>query len=176
MAAEVETYTKFEGLENRLARVYTRFQKRFENQPELSQFWAGVALDEMEHSSMLRLCRQRGRPSTHSVAESVYKFIDILIESVESISEKPDLTVAEAFYAALLMEASELDDVYAQLIHGWLPDQLAAREALKEVMEANLRAHHERFAEAADRFLPDPAFGMAFRNLSKKHNPRQMAC
>jgi hypothetical protein len=52
--------------------------------------------------------------------------------------------------------------VYSRLIGGLLPESRAA------IVE-HLETHHEKFAAAAEKFLRDPAFVAAFRNLARRH-------
>jgi hypothetical protein len=166
MPNKIPLYSKIEGYENRLGHVYIGFHERFKDRPDLARFWSDAALEEMQHGAILRFCREHGNLTSAVVDDLICDHIESLIETVASVARKPDLSVNEAFYASLLVEASELDDLYARLIEGLLPDH----RLLYESIEANLRSHHVRFAEAADRFLSDPAFVAAFRNLSRKHH------
>jgi hypothetical protein len=168
MLSEVELYTRVEGFENRLGHVYIEFNARFKDRPELAKFWSESALEEMQHGSMLRFCREHKSMNGSDIDPAACERIENLLETVSSVAKKPDLTVKEAFYASLLMEASELDELFSKLTRGMLPDHLFLYEAVK----ASLRSHHDRFAEAADRFLGDPAFAAAFRNLSRKQTAR----
>ena len=169
MANEVELYSRFEALENRMAQLYLAFYERFKHQPELAKFWSEVALEEMQHASILRYCIEQRSFSPDSIDSSVSDRIEGLVDTVAALARKPDLTVDEAFYASLLVEASELDDVYSQLAKTLIANHVLLYDAI----QAGLHAHHERFADAADRFLRDPAFVAAFRNLSKKHGERR---
>ena len=165
MPNKIELYTRIEGYEHRLGHVYIGFHERFKDRPELARFWSEAAFEEMQHGAILRFCRENGNFSNDTVDDALCNRIESLIDTVASVAKKPDLSVDEAFYASLLVEASELDDVYARLTGGLLPDH----RLLYESIRANLRSHHEQFSEAAGRFLSDPAFVAAFSNLSSKH-------
>jgi hypothetical protein len=155
-----------ESREYDLANVYFRFHERFKDKPAVAKFWSEAALDEMQHGAILRFCRQHGNITEDTIEEITCEQIESLLGTVATVSRRDDLTMKEAFYASLLMEASELDEVYSKLTRGLLPDHAILYEAI----HANLRSHHEAFAEAADQFLGDPAFVEAFRNLSRKHH------
>src|SRR5437867_10339575 len=51
-------YSRFEAFEERLAHCYFLLQERFIAEPVLSRFWAVAALEELQHQSMLRFCRE----------------------------------------------------------------------------------------------------------------------
>src|SRR5262245_14507806 len=51
-------YSKFEALEEQIAHCYFLLQERFLTNPQLAKFWAEAALEEMQHSSILRYCRE----------------------------------------------------------------------------------------------------------------------
>jgi hypothetical protein len=165
MLREVELYNKIEGYENQLGHVYIRFHERFKNYPAVAKFWSEAALEEMQHGGILRFCREHGSFTAEEIENLTCEHIAELLETVSSVADKSDLTVNEAFYASLLMEASELDEVYSKLTRGLLPNHPLLYESIK----ANMLSHHARFADAADRFLADPAFVTAFRNLAQKH-------
>src|SRR5688572_8402284 len=53
-------YAKFEGFEEQLAHCYFVLHERFIANPPLAKFWANTAMEELQHSSILRFCRERG--------------------------------------------------------------------------------------------------------------------
>ena len=53
-------YAKFEAVEEQLAHCYFLLHERFISNPPLAKFWAETAIDELQHQSMLRFCRERG--------------------------------------------------------------------------------------------------------------------
>src|SRR5262249_12074059 len=54
------TYAKFEALEEKLAHCYFILHEHFITQPALAKFWLDAAMDELQHQSILRFCRERG--------------------------------------------------------------------------------------------------------------------
>jgi len=60
MAKRNATYARFEALEERLAHCYFLLHERFTANPPLARFWMDAALDELQHSSILKYCRDRG--------------------------------------------------------------------------------------------------------------------
>lgn len=165
MTRQVELYTRYEAFEQKLARVYMDLHERFKYNPKLAQFWLDMAQEEIRHASVLRLCREQSCFTPDPIDASAGDRIDGLVRTVTSVANRPDLTVSEAFYASLLVEASELDEVYSHLIRGLLPESPESYGAIQESLES----HHEKFAAAAEMFLGDPAFVAAFRNLAKRH-------
>jgi hypothetical protein len=165
MTKEVELYTQYETFERNLARVYMDLHERFLRNEELAHFWQEMAQEELRHASVLRLCREQGCFTPDRIDPSAAERIESLVRTVRSVANSPDLTISEAFYASLLVEASELDDVYSHLIRGLLPESRDAYDAISE----HLEMHHEKFAAAAEKFVRDPAFVAAFRNLAKRH-------
>ena len=59
-------YAKFEGFEEELAHCYFLLQGRFIANPPLARFWIDAAMDELQHCSILRFCRERGLMSASS--------------------------------------------------------------------------------------------------------------
>src|SRR5438034_5461135 len=101
MSNKLELYTRIEGYEHQLAHVYIGFSGRFKDRPAIAKFWSEVALEEMQHGSILRFCREHGHLSGNFIEELTCEHIENLLETVASVARKPDLTVAEAFYASL---------------------------------------------------------------------------
>lgn len=156
-------YAKYESFEEQLAHCYFLLHERFIADPQLAKFWADAAMDELQHFSMLRFCRERRAISAVQPDARTTHHIEDLLETVKGIASDPDVSIEEAFYASLLMESSELDDVYKDLI-----DRLEVDHPfLYQAIHANLRAHHESFREGAEQFCKDPGFAEAFRNLGR---------
>src|SRR6185436_14404231 len=128
------------------------------------KFWAGAAMDEMQHSSILRFCREHGLLAEVDVEPKTIEHIDDLLETVENIVNDPEVSVHEAFYASLLMESSELDDAYAKLTGSLARDN----RLLFAAIHANQRAHHGSLADAAEEFSRDRGLAEAFRRLRKR--------
>jgi hypothetical protein len=157
------TYARFELLEEQLAHCYFQLHERFIHNPQLAAFWTEAAMDELQHSSLLRYCREHGIMSDVEIDWEAGKRVQELLDQVSNIISNPDVTMDDAFYASLLIESSEIDDVFAKLTQPLSKDH----RILHEAISASLRLHHNKFAEAADEFLDDQAYGEAFRTLGQ---------
>src|SRR6516164_4256683 len=60
MTQREAVYTKYEKFEEELAHCYFLLHERFISDPPLARFWAEAAMDEIQHFSMLRFCREHG--------------------------------------------------------------------------------------------------------------------
>jgi hypothetical protein len=156
-------YSKYEGFEEQLAHCYFLLHERFIADPELAKFWADAAMDELQHFSMLRFCRERQAMSDMAPNDRTTRHIGDLLETVKGIVSDPDVSIEEAFYASLLMESSELDDIYQRLVEALEVDHPFLYQAIR----ASLRGHHQAFSEGAQQFCKDPGFVEAFRNLER---------
>jgi hypothetical protein len=163
MARNQAIYSKCEAVEEQLAHCYFILQGRFIANPPLARFWADAAIDEMQHSSILRFCRERGLIADVDVDLKTIDHIEELLETVKNIVNDPEVSVDEAFYASLLMESSELDDAYEKLTGALARDH----RLLFDAIQANQRAHHGSLADAAEEFSADRGLAEAFRKLGK---------
>lgn len=158
------SYAKFEAFEEQLAHCYFLLHERFIANPPMAKFWAETAMDELQHHSILRFCRERGLTAEVDIDPRTAVHIEQLLETVRAICSKPDVSVEEAFYASLLMETSEIEDVYEKLTGALAKDH----RLLFEAIQHSMRSHHQTFADAADEFCGDQAIADAFKNLSAK--------
>ena len=163
MSKNNAAYAKFEGFEERLAHCYFLLHERFIANPSLAKFWAEAAIEELQHSSLLRFCRERGFTVDDDLEGKTAEHVEQLLDTVKSIVSDPEVTIDEAFYASLLMESSEIDEVYEKLTRSLAKDH----RILYDAIHANLRSHHDRFAEGADEFCAETRFAEAFRALGK---------
>lgn len=163
MTQAERTCVKFEAFEQQLAHCYFLLHQRFIANSPLAKFWMEVAMDELQHHSMLGFCRERGLMAKEEINAKTTEKIDDLLETVKGIVTDPEVSVDEAFYAALLMESSELDDVYERLTGGLEQDH----RLLFDAIQANLRSHHRAFAEAAAEFCKNRSLAQAFRILQR---------
>jgi len=159
MAKTDAVYSKFESLEEELAHCYFVLQEKFITKPRLSRFWAEAALDELQHASILRYCREHQLFEDESVEIGVAERVDDLLDTVKSIVTNLQLTIDDAFYAALLIESSELDDAFHKLTKPLARNHTLLYQAIR----ANFQAHHDKFAEAAAEFTNDRGYVEAFR-------------
>ena len=158
-----KTYATFEALEEQVAHCYFIFSERFISNPPLAKFWAEAALDEMQHASILRFCREHGLFAAIDPEDKAADQIDQLLDTVRDMVSRPRLTADEAFCAALIVESSELDESYQTLARPLVQAHLILYQAI----QSNLRLHHYNFAEAAAEFCRDKALAEAFRALGR---------
>jgi len=163
MTSKEATYARFEAFEEQLAHCYFLLHEQFMTNPPLAKFWAETAMEEMQHFSMLRFCRERKLMTDTVLDCEMAGHVGELLETVKGMVSDPDLTVDESFFAALLMESSELDDAYEMLTRGLANDHRILYDAIR----ANLRSHHDRFADAAEQFCKDSGLAEAFRGLGR---------
>jgi hypothetical protein len=163
-------YARFEGFEEQLAHCYFLLHERFIANPQLARFWAESAMEELEHFSMLRFCREKGLMSEIELDVEVADHVEQLLETTKGIVSDPEVSIDEAFYASLLMESSELDEIYEKLIRTLAKDH----HLLYDAIRASLRSHHDRFADGAELYCGDASFAEAFRMLGRSE--RQAQC
>ena len=154
-------YAKFEGFEEQLAHCYFILHERFIANPPLARFWAETAMDELQHSSILRFCRERGFMADVSLDMKKTEHIEQLLETVKGIAADPDVSTDEAFYASLLVESSEMEDIYEKLTSALAKDH----PLLYQAIHSSLLSHHSAFVDAVEEFSGDRGFAEAFRNL-----------
>ena len=158
-----DVYARFEALEEEVAHCYFIFYEHFIRTPVLAKFWVEAALDELQHASILRFCREHNVFSIGNVGHPTADRVDQLLDTVRDIVGRARLSVDEAFSAALVIESSELDDAYQELTRPLAQAHLLLYQAI----QTNLRLHHYNFAEAAAQFCNDKAFSEAFRSLAR---------
>ena len=164
MAKTDAVYSKFEALEEELAHCYFVLQEKFITQPRVSRFWAETALDELQHASILRYCREHQLFDDEPVEIGIAERVDVLLDTVKSIVTNPQLTIDDAFYAALLIESSELDDAFYRLTRPLARNHTTLYEAIR----TNFQSHHDKFAEAAAEFTNDRGYVEAFRAFASR--------
>ncbi len=157
------TYAKYETFEEQLSHCYFVLHERFIANPPLAKFWVEAAMDELQHFSILRFCREHNLMSDVEAAAEETAKVEDLLETVKGIVSDPEITVEEAFYASLLIESSELEAIYDKLIAGLQ----ANRPLLYQAVHASLRSHHRAFTEGAEQFCSDRGFADAFRNMGR---------
>ena len=156
-------YTKFEGFEEQLAHCYFLLHERFIANPPLARFWAEAAMDELQHCSILRFCREYGPMVDGKIDPTTAVHVEELLDTVKGLAADPEVSIDEAFYASLLMESSEMEETYEKLTAGLAK----SHPLLFEAIHAGLRAHHGSFADAVEQFSGDRGFVEAFRNLQR---------
>lgn len=154
-------YTRYEKFEEELAHCYFLLHERFIADPPLARFWAEAAMDELQHFSMLRFCRERGVMADAVPDRKTTANVEDLLETVKGIVCDPSISIDEAFYASLLIESSELDEIYERLVGGLEKDH----PLLYQAIHASLQSHLRSFSEGAEQFCKDRGFIQAFRNM-----------
>ena len=165
-------YERVEGFEEQVAHCYLLLHERFTANPPLAKFWADSAMEELEHFSLLRFCREKNLMSDIDLDGEVGEAVDHveqLLETVKGIVSHPKVSVDEAFYASLLVESSELDEIYEKLIRTLAKDHRLLYDAIR----ASVRAHHDRFADGAELYCGDRTYAEAFRMLGKSEREAQ---
>lgn len=160
---KADVYAKFEALEEEVAHCYFIFYERFIANTPFAKFWAEAALDELQHASILRFCREHELLAKADIDIRVADKIDHLLDPIREAVARPKLTVDEAFSAALIVESSELDESYQKLTR----PLVQAHMILYQAIQTNLRLHHYNFAEAAAEFCKDQTFAEAFKALAR---------
>ena len=155
------TYSRFEAIEAQIAHCYFLFHERFIRNPRFSQFWLEMAMQELQHSAMLQFCREHACMGDADVNVNASRNIEQLLDVIKGVATDPDVSMDEALHASLLIESSELEDVYEKLTAA-VKDH---NELLYRAMHKDFQAHQEAFAEAAAEFASRPALARAFRLL-----------
>lgn len=123
-----EAYDLAIGIERRLSNMYHRFSTLFKENPEVHNFWTGIANHEKGHSETLTLSKGYllwNHPSLKHKKISLVRGSDIKeLESLqESLKEyerkvkKEKISLQEALDILLRIENSELNHLYNRLIH-----------------------------------------------------------
>lgn len=110
------------GLERQSMELYARLAKFYASQPELREFWFGMARDEARHvgalelvATVLGLDDKLDQPSPVSLEDSTIVSLKDLLEK-HTRSVKPGLSVEQAFRIAVDIEETELEDLVAALL------------------------------------------------------------
>jgi hypothetical protein len=156
-------YERFEGFEEQLAHCYFLLHERFIANPPVAKFWVDSAMEELEHCAVLRLCREKGLMEQIEIDVDAADHIEQLLEMTKSIVKEPDVTIEDAFYASLLMESSEIEEIYEKLIRTLVKDH----RLLYDSVVSSLRTHHDRFADGAETYCGNKTFAEAFRMLGR---------
>src|SRR5919201_1389065 len=85
-------YAKFERFEEQLAHCYFLLHERFITNPPLARFWAEAAMDELQHQSILRFCRDRGLMAEIELDARMAEHVEQLLETVKGIAGDPEVT------------------------------------------------------------------------------------
>src|SRR2546427_13090919 len=90
-------YAKFEVFEEQLAHCYFMLHVRFIANPPLAKFWAETAMDELQHYSILRFCRERRMIAEADVDLRTIERVEDLIVIRMGIVSDHEVSVNEGF-------------------------------------------------------------------------------
>jgi hypothetical protein len=96
-------------LEDRVARLYTRFYRRFSELPAVAGIWWEMAMDEHEHVGVLKMVKELADPKGQ-VADIRHRLrpLQTAIQACERAADR-DVTLSQALAMAVRLERSELD-------------------------------------------------------------------
>ncbi|GIV01071.1 MAG: hypothetical protein KatS3mg014_2686 [Actinomycetota bacterium] len=167
-----------ESLETGAARAYAAFSYLFgEGNARLRRFWWEMSVEEWEHASLVAMARvllsRKGgleRPAPFS-PESAAAAPRRAIERVNASLREGSLTLREAFEAAVEIERSETNRIFAEVCRLLAKEardaDLPALAAAAEAAGAEGSDHVEHLLEEMKRTLGDPDLVReARRNLS----------
>jgi hypothetical protein len=159
--SETTAYGRFEAIEARIAHCYFLFHERFKRNAGFSRFWLEMALQELQHSAILHFCREHACMAEVDINVHASRDIEQLLGVITGVATDPNVSMDEALYASLLIESSELEDVYEKLTSGLKH----YNELLYRTMHKDLQAHQDTFAAAAAAFASRPALVRAVKLL-----------
>jgi hypothetical protein len=120
-----------------------------------------MAMQELQHSAMLQFCREHACMAEADINADALRKTEQLLDVIKGVATDRDVSMDEALYGALMVESSELEDVYEKLT-SMLKDH---NELLYKAVHKDLQAHQDAFAEAAEEFASRPALVRAFKLL-----------
>ncbi len=124
----LEVYDMVIGIERRLSNMYHRFSTLFKENPEVYNFWMGIAIQEKSHSETLTLSKgylmwnhpALKRKNASLIHKSVVRDIEsllLMLKKYERKVRKERISLQEAIDILWEIESSELNHLYNRLIH-----------------------------------------------------------
>jgi hypothetical protein len=112
------------ALEERVARLYTVFYRRFSDLPAVASIWWEMAMDEHEHAAVLKMVKELADPKgqVRDIRPRL-RPLQAAIHACERQAER-EVTLIHALAMAVRLERSELDRLgreTVQAIGGELP-------------------------------------------------------
>lgn len=96
-------------LEERVGRLYTRFYGKFSDLPIAAEIWWEMALEEHEHSGVLKMVKELADPAGQVIdIRKRLRPLQTMIRTCERRAAR-DITLSEALAMAVRLERSELD-------------------------------------------------------------------
>jgi hypothetical protein len=166
MRTPIDVYCRFAEFEERAAGLYLTLASRFSPQnPELSEFWVDMAMQEKQHAGLLQFCvaEQLFAPDVPGEAD-IKQFADFFT-GLESRAADPALDMNKAFDLAAELEGSELNAVFSYLTTSMHKSLYLMRKKIA----ASQFDHVECLIDAGVRF------GVAGTTLDKLQNLKQSA-
>jgi hypothetical protein len=103
-------------LEERVGRLYTRFYGKFNDSPIVAELWWEMALEEHEHSGILKMVKELAEPTGQVVdIRKRLRPLQAMIKACERRAWR-DISLSEALAMAVRLERSELDRLGRQTV------------------------------------------------------------
>jgi len=157
-------YEGFIRLEERSAEIYLELSVRFLHDIDLSWFWVEMAMEEKQHAGLLQYCLETGIYAAQLPSKDQILALKILFEDLESRVADPSLRLDGAFEIAIILEASEINEIYKTLtapIEGpWY--------VLRKKIDLSVGNHFEKLAAAARRFGASAHIQKRLTTLSRR--------
>jgi hypothetical protein len=165
-----QIYDGFIRFEERSAEIYLELSVRFFQETDLSWFWVEMAMEEKQHAGLLQYCRETGICASQLPNKEQILNLRALFDGLEARVADPELDVNKAFEIAIILESSEINDIYKNLtepIEGpWY--------VLRKKIDLSVANHFERLEAAARRFHASPDIQERLAKLSRRA-PEEMA-
>jgi hypothetical protein len=159
-----QIYDGFIRFEERSAEIYLELSVRFLHNIDLSWFWVEMAMEEKQHAGLLQYCRETGICATQLPNREQILNLKALFDGLQLRVADPHLDTDSAFEIAIILESSEINDIYKNLtdpIEGpWY--------VLRKKIDLSVGKHFDRLEEAARRFNASPAIQQRLATLSKR--------
>ena len=143
-----QVYDIFIRFEDRSAELYLDLSVRFFADPELSWFWVEMAMEEKQHAGLLRYCRDANVFTTQLPDASEIQKLAALFSRLQRSILNESLTVDAAFEIAILLETSEINDIYRRLT---APIQ-GPQHILQKKLEISVEHHFRKLLAAAQKY------------------------
>jgi hypothetical protein len=143
----VEAVQQLIDLEERAARLYTRFFRQFAELPGLARLWWGLATEEHEHAGILRMVQELAEGVRVPDLNPSLARVRAAIGAAERLGTGTP-SLAQALAAAVRLERSELD----QLGHATVRAIRVERPLIPRGTFALHAAHLERLLRAVRKF------------------------
>jgi hypothetical protein len=159
-----QIYDGFIRFEEQSAEIYLDLSIRFLGDTDLSWFWVEMAMEEKQHAGLLQYCRETGICAVALPTREQILNLRTLFEDLQARVSDPSLDIDRAFEIAMILESSEINQIYTTLTE---PIQ-GPSHILRKKIDLSVENHFERLAEAARRFGASPRIQDRLCELSSK--------